>query len=220
MATAVRNVTPPSTRPWLLPGVILAAGLVLRLLEYLRKDSLWGDEAMLALNVATRSFHQLALPLDYAQVAPVPFLWAERVMVSLFGVNEWALRAPPLIAGCLLCFAVIVIARRILAPDEALVALVLVAFSQMLIRYTAEFKPYGLDALLAVCLIGAAARLISRMNDGRAWGLLAVAGTIAVLSSLASAFVGSRAQGKPSEPAPPHWPSGTGLGDSLCHWLR
>jgi len=189
MATADRNVAPPRTRPWLLPGVILAAGLVLRLLEYLRKDSLWGDEAMLALNVATRSFHELTRPLDLAQIASVPFLWAERLMISLFGVNEWALRAAPLIAGCVLCFAVIVVARRILAPDEALVALVLVAFSQMLIRYTAEFKPYGLDALLAVCLVGAAAGLIGRMHHGRSWGVLAAAGTIAVLCSLASVFV-------------------------------
>jgi hypothetical protein len=163
--------------------------VILRVVEYFRNDSVWGDEAMLVLNIATRPFHALLKPLDLAQVAPVPFLWAERLMVLGFGVNEWSLRAVPLLAGIGLCLAVGWVGRRILDSDEALVALVLVAFSQTLIRYSAEVKPYGLDALIGVVTVGAAAGVIRRMDNRQGWRVLAAVGTLAALLSLPWVFV-------------------------------
>jgi Dolichyl-phosphate-mannose-protein mannosyltransferase len=168
---------------------VLAVGISLRLAQYLRHDSLWGDEAMLALSIASRRFDGLLTPLAYGQVAPVPFLWAERLMVAVFGVNEWALRALPLLAGAALCLAVILVGRRILRSDEVVVALVLIAFSQVLIRYSAEVKSYSWDALLAVALVAATTPLIVRIDDRGSWLRLAVVGTVAVLSSLTSPFV-------------------------------
>jgi len=168
---------------------VIAIGLALRLDQYLRKDSLWGDEAMLALSIASRPFDELLRPLAYGQVAPVPFLWAERLMVVLFGVHEWALRALPFVAGSALCVAIVLVARRMLRPDEAFVALVLVALSQILVRYSAEVKSYSLDAFLAVAVVGAAAALMARMDSWRSWALLALLGIVAVLSSFTSVFV-------------------------------
>jgi hypothetical protein len=176
-------------RYWALQRAAVALGLVLRLVEYLHNDSLWGDEAMLSLSIASRSFHQLLNPLGYGQVAPVPFLWAERLMVVLFGVNEWALRLLPLIAGSALLVLVALVARRLLRPAEALVAVVLVAFSQTLIRYSAEVKPYALDALVAVAMVGAAAGLLERMDSPKHWWRLAALGIVALFLSLTSAFV-------------------------------
>jgi 4-amino-4-deoxy-L-arabinose transferase-like glycosyltransferase len=144
---------------------------------------------MLALNIASRPLRELFRPLAYAQVAPVPFLLAERLLTELFGVNEWALRALPLIAGLALCGVVVLVARRMLRPDEALVAFVLVAFSSALVRYSAEVKPYSLDALLSVALVGVAADLIRRTDRWKAWALLSGLGAITVLGSLASVFV-------------------------------
>jgi hypothetical protein len=168
---------------------VIAIGFALRLNHFLRKDSLWGDEAMLALSIASRPFEQLLGPLAYGQVAPVPFLWAERLLVVLFGVNEGSLRALPFLAGIALCLAIVFVARRMLRPEEALVALVLTAFSPILVRYSAEVKSYSLDALLAVAVVGAAAALITRMDNWRSWGLLAIVGTVAILSSLTALFV-------------------------------
>jgi hypothetical protein len=176
-------------RYWPFQLAVIAIGLALRLNQYLRKDSLWGDEAMLALSIASRPFDELVRPLAYGQVAPVPFLWAERLMVVLFGVDEWALRAIPFIAGSALCVAIVLVARRVLRPDEAFVALVLVALSQILVRYSAELKSYSLDAFLAVAVVGAAAALMARMDSWRPWALLGVLGTIAVLSAFSSLFV-------------------------------
>jgi hypothetical protein len=73
--------------------------------------------------------------------------------------------------------------------EEALIALVLVGFSQTLIRYSAEVKPYSLDALLALSTVGATAAVLERMDSRRRWRLLAAAGAVAILFSLPSAFV-------------------------------
>jgi hypothetical protein len=168
---------------------VIIIGLALRIIQLLRRDSIWGDEAMLALNIASRPFKELLQPLAYAQVAPVPFLWAERLMVQLFGLNEWALRALPLVAGSALCVAMALLARRMLRQDEATVALVLTAFSQMLVRYSTEAKPYSSDAFLTVVMIGAAGALIGRMDNKRSWIVLALAGAVAIASALPSVFV-------------------------------
>jgi hypothetical protein len=172
-----------------LQRAVVALGIALRLVEYLHNDSLWGDEAMLSLSIASRSFHQLLGPLGYGQVAPVPFLWGERLMVELLGVNEWALRLLPLIAGSALLVVVALVARRMLRPEEALVAVVLVAFSQTLIRYSAEVKPYAIDALVAVATAGAAAALLERMDSPGRWWRLAALGAGAIVMSLTSVFV-------------------------------
>jgi 4-amino-4-deoxy-L-arabinose transferase-like glycosyltransferase len=104
-------------------------------------------------------------------------------------VNEWALRALPLLAGGTLCVAVLLVTRRMVGANEALIAFVLVGFSQTLIRYSAEVKPYSLDALLAVVTVGAATVVLERMDSWRRWGLLVAVGTVAILFSLPSVFV-------------------------------
>jgi hypothetical protein len=159
------------------------------LYQYLRNNSLWGDEAMLALSIASRRFEELLQPLAYGQVSTIPFLWAERLSVVLFGVSEPALRALPFIAGSILCLGIAPVARRFLRSDEALVAAVLTVFSHVLIRYSAEVKPYSLDALLTLTVIWATAALLSEMDRRRSWVVLGLAGAVAVASSLPSPFV-------------------------------
>ncbi len=131
---------------------VLAIGVLVRTVGYFHRASLWGDEAMIALNVGARSLGELTMPLDYAQVAPVPFLWAERLAVLAGGMNEYALRLLPFASGVLLLLAIALLARRLLGRTEALVAIALAATAFPLIRYAAEVKPYALDALLSTGL--------------------------------------------------------------------
>ena len=74
--------------------VMLAAlvllGAVLRIYQYAADRSLWLDEAALAHNIIQRGFGQLVAPLDYAQIAPLGFLWLEKCAVVLFGSSEYA----------------------------------------------------------------------------------------------------------------------------------
>ena len=89
-------------------------------------------------------------------------------MAVLVGGNtEWALRALPLVAGLLLPFAMWSVARRLLPPIEALVAVALLALSPFLIYYANEVKPYGIDALVtALCSRRRSASRNSRRRAG------------------------------------------------------
>jgi hypothetical protein len=171
---------PAASRRW--PLVLLVAlGLGLRLLRYGWRDSFWGDEAMLALSIAGRPFAGLLHPLDYGQVAPIPFLWIERAAVQLFGANEFAMRALPLLAGCALVILLVPFARRYLTPLEALLAVGLTATSTWLIRYSTELKPYSLDALVALLMVWAALRVRGeddRMGSWLGLGLVTAAGAL------------------------------------------
>jgi hypothetical protein len=53
---------------------------------------------MLTLNVAGRSYTGLQA-LSYAQTAPIPFLWAERLAVHLNAVDQAVLRVLPFCCG-------------------------------------------------------------------------------------------------------------------------
>lgn len=168
---------------------LLGLGVLVRVVGYFHRASLWGDEAMLGLNLGARSFRQLAQPLDYAQVAPVPFLWMERAVTVFGGVNEYALRLVPLLAGILLLFALFGLAQRILEPAEALVALALAVTAFPLIRYSDEVKPYSVDALLTVGVIGLALETLKELGSARRWLRLAAGGAVAVLVSIPAIFV-------------------------------
>ena len=77
----------------------VALGVVLRVGHYLNNYPLWGDEAFLALSFLRRGYLDLLLPLEYGQICPILFLWAELTAVKLFGFSEWSLRLCPLICG-------------------------------------------------------------------------------------------------------------------------
>jgi hypothetical protein len=170
-------------------GAVVVVGLALRLARYLRRDSLWGDEAMLAGSIAGRSFHALIPPLDYGQLAPIPFLWLERAIVAAFGPGELALRAVPLLAACALLILFLPFARELLTELEALVALGLVATSGVMIRYSSELKPYTLDALAALLLVWSALRVRRAPGERAAWARLALAGVLTPLISTPAVFV-------------------------------
>ena len=79
----------------MIAAIAILVGIALRVIEFARDRPLWLDEAMLSLNIASRSFAQLARPLDYDQTAPVLYLWIEGSLVTLGGVSERSLRALP-----------------------------------------------------------------------------------------------------------------------------
>jgi hypothetical protein len=163
--------------------------VLVRVLHYLDRESLWGDEAMLGLNIASRSFRRLMQPLDYGQLASIPFLWAERAMVLVGGVNELALRAVPLAASIALLVMLARFSRRVLDPLAAVVALGLAAFSTLLIRYSAELKQYTVDAVVALMIGWFALDLVERPDNRSAWLRFGAAGLLGVVISTSALFV-------------------------------
>src|SRR5687767_16036395 len=81
-----------SARENILTGLILLAGSLLRLRQYLTGRSLWLDEAMLALNIVNRNYGELFQPLDYDQGAPIGLMLVEKTFNLIFGRNEFSLR--------------------------------------------------------------------------------------------------------------------------------
>ena len=139
--------------PALVAAVLAAAGIGLRLWQYLANSSLWIDEAALARNIIDRSPVELLQPLDYAQVAPPGFLLAEKAIITLLGSSEWALRLFPLLCGL---FAIVLfwrIAARILTGWAVPYAVGLVALGTPLIYFSSQAKQYSTDMAATVLVI-------------------------------------------------------------------
>ena len=181
---------PDAVRGWRIAAWLLCVvGAAARIAAYAQNRSLWYDEAALALNIARRGFVDLVAPLDFLQTAPPLFLWAERVMVLLFGVNEWALRVVPLVCGILTAPMMWRVARRLLSAPVAVLAVALVALSPTLVRYAAEVKPYASDALVTLLILDQTIAAAQGRSGVAEWRRLALVGLAAIVSSTPSVFV-------------------------------
>jgi Dolichyl-phosphate-mannose-protein mannosyltransferase len=164
-----RNPTASSSRPhrlrfWLLAGGVVALGILLRSLLFLRADSLWNDEALLALNIVNRSFSELLAPLDYMQAAPAGFLLATKLTTRFLGTGERALRLIPFLAGLAVPILFLALCRKRFSLAVLLFGLALVSFSQALISYSAEFKQYEVDVAAALGVF----YVVQRITENRA----------------------------------------------------
>lgn len=175
--------------PTVLVVACVAAGLALRTFCYARNQSLWIDEAFLALNVVYRTVPELAEPLDLNQGAPLGYLLVCKYAVKALGSGEQALRLPSFVAALVGFAAFIPLAYRALPPAAARIAVCLFALSPYLIAYSAEFKQYELDATVAIVLT--AIGLPVWRNQAGTWRLVgfAAAGVVAVWLSHPAAFV-------------------------------
>lgn len=127
-------------------------GALVRLVQYFSNRSLWGDEAMLALNLVDRSYLQLLQPLDYNQAAPPGFLWIEKLAIQLFGNHEYTLRLFPLIAGLVSLVAFYHLAIRYASLFAAPIAILLFACLKYSLYYATEVKQYSSDVMVALLL--------------------------------------------------------------------
>lgn len=167
----------------------ITLGAFFRIVALLHNRSLWVDEAMLALNVATRSYADLARPLDQLQLAPILFLWLQRAAVLAGGVSEWTARLIPLLCGILALPLVYLVARRIVSPAAALVAAIALGVSPLMVAYSVEAKPYAVDAFTALLLLWLVQRMFAAPTSRKEWYALLIVGIIAPWFSLTSLFL-------------------------------
>jgi hypothetical protein len=165
-------------RPWqFLTVAAVAAGALLRAVQYFANSSLWVDEAALSRNILDRSFAQLTQPLDYAQSAPIGFLFAQKI-VTAFGSGELWLRAIPFAASlaALVLFGAMV--RRLLGEFGRAVAITAFALGSPFIYFGAQAKPYATDVAVTLLLTWLLLRGIEKSQSIGYWilcGLIAVA---------------------------------------------
>ncbi len=141
-----------------LVALLLIMGIAPRLSYFLTGRALWFDEAALCINILERSFIGLLDPLAFKQVAPPLYLWTLKLCTLVGGPTVYAVRFPSILAGLAVVFLFWAVARRILSPSGALVALFMVVASQHLINYAGEAKPYTSDVALALAVICMALR--------------------------------------------------------------
>jgi 4-amino-4-deoxy-L-arabinose transferase-like glycosyltransferase len=171
---------------WLVLFLIFGVGL--RVFRYALGLPLWVDEGFLGVNILERSFRGLLQPMEYIQVAPLGFLWAERAMYQLFGMSEYIMRLIPTLAGIAGLILFVVWARKTVDPLAATLAVAVFAVSDVAVRNAVELKPYGIDQLAGVVLLYLATSFLLDRKTTWLWCLV-VATPIALFFSLPSVFV-------------------------------
>ena len=175
----------PQSRPiGITLGIVLLLGSFLRLFEYFRNRPLWLDESMLALGIGRHGYAGLLGPLDYDQTAPPLFLWGLKTVSLIGGMSEYSLRLLPLLAGLALPWVVWRVVRALGGPVAGIIAATLAVLSVPLIYYSAEAKPYSLDALISATLILLTVRIRENPGQSRRWWMLLIAGMLGALVTI------------------------------------
>src|SRR5215207_893413 len=176
---------------WLLSAgwFFVALGSALRILEYVANRSLSIDESFLALNLIEKSPSELLHALDFNQAAPIGFLEGEKLAITIFGRDEYALRLLALLASLLAIVVFWRIARKVLRPPAATAAIAVFAMLDPLVYYSATAKQYAFDVAAAVLIL--ALSLVLEDRPLRRVELLALTliGAVLVWFSHASVFV-------------------------------
>jgi Dolichyl-phosphate-mannose-protein mannosyltransferase len=169
--------------------MLLALGVVCRLLRYLLQFPFWGDEGMLAVNFLDRDYSGLTKTLANNQVAPLLFLWGEETALRLLGGAEWAMRLLPFVASLGGLFLFWQLARLTLPARAATFAVGILAVARWPVTMGAVVKPYSFDLFFALVLLLPAVHWLRR-PDRTGWlVLLAVLVPVALLGSYPSVFV-------------------------------
>jgi hypothetical protein len=174
---------------WILVGI----HLVWMGVRYGLGFPIWGDEAFVAVNFYDRSYLDLVQPLEYGQIAPLLWLWAEKACFELFGASVWSLRLPALLAGIASTWLMLRFCLRALPQPSALLGFAVFAASYYPLRHAVELKPYSVDLLFALMLLNLALDLYQGAQQkqpqiGR-WLTLIFLSLLGVWSSFPSLFV-------------------------------
>src|SRR5262245_8820792 len=167
----------------------VALGVTVRLIRYLLKFPLWGDELMLAENFLDRGYAELMQPLGNTQCSPLLFLWTELTAIKLFGFSEWSLRLFPAICAVSGVFLFRHLASRVVQGLPLLLAVAIFAVSHLPVRYGAEVKPYASDLTVSLVLLVLAVEWLRQPQQSRWLWTLVVLSPLAIGLSFPAVFV-------------------------------
>lgn len=168
---------------------LVVFGVLWRITRYLMAMPIWGDEAMLLVNYQTRDFVDIFGPIEYCQIAPLLFHWAEMAALKLFGSSEWAVRLPALLASLAGLGLFCVLARLTLSPLPRMIAIGVLSVAIWPATTGSLVKPYSWDLLFSVALLLPYA--VWRKDRCRRWPLALLCGLapIALTASYPAVFV-------------------------------
>jgi hypothetical protein len=153
---------------------------------------MWFDELTSALNIRDKSFYQLATQsLDYNQVAPVGFLWLEKLSTVFLGVNNHAYRFFPLVFSIISLFLFLNISKHFFKGIALLSAFTLCASSVSLWFYGGEAKQYAGDITASLFIVWSALQLMKPVLKKSTFWLIVIGGFILILCSLPAIVIAS-----------------------------
>jgi 4-amino-4-deoxy-L-arabinose transferase-like glycosyltransferase len=155
---------------WTVPAVVALTILAALLRVPLMGIGVWRDEAYTYFDVTQATVRGTIEHIARVETNPPLFFLLERVMGSLFGFGELALKLLPLLCGIALVPATFVLASALAARRPALLATFLAATAEIAIYYSQELRPYTLAALLLVLTANAYVRWLA--ERGRPWWAL------------------------------------------------
>lgn len=160
------------------------------MIVYLQNRSLILDESNLAHNIAQRGFDGLFGSLLNSQISPPLYLCISKLSTLLFGINEYALRLPSIIAGIGSMYVFYLLVKKLITSDIAqCYVLFMLGFSTLAIRYSSEFKQYGFDILLTLIFTLFAVSNIDNLAKSKYFLILTLAGSIAIWLSMPIIFI-------------------------------
>lgn len=128
-------------------------GVIISSVQFLYNRSIWLDEAMLSLNIISRSYAELLKPLDSMQVAPIGFLLVEKFFSTLIPNSEYGLRIFPLVCFWASIYLFHKIITILLKDSRAVfLAVLLFCLNTSLLYYSSETKQYIVDAFICLLL--------------------------------------------------------------------
>lgn len=146
--------------------IIIFSGAIIALANFINNKSLWLDEAMLALNIVSKSYMELLEPLDMYQIAPIGFLYIEKTMINLLGNHDWVLRIFPFLSFILSIPLFFVLNKKLFESERvALLSCAVFSLSLTLIMYSSEVKQYSSDVLLAILIVVSALNYHSKKSS-------------------------------------------------------
>ena len=149
-----KSEAPAPVRKWFTAEfwtwLLVAVGVLIRLVEYARNRPVYVDERLLLKNLTELSVFDFHTILTEDQLAPPAFLVVERLLVRLPFPDVQTARLVPLLCGIASMFLMRSVARRYLLPHGVPIAVGLFALNDWLIYYASELKQYSSDAALTL----------------------------------------------------------------------
>jgi len=195
MTDSSRPTTPPDASAtqrtpaaWVF-ALIVAAGLLARLVQFAQRRPLFIDDIQLMLNIVARGYRDLLRPLALEQSAPALFLWTQRSIVRLFGVSDVTFTMLSLAVGIAVLPFAWLIARRITDRVTAMLAVAMLSISPPLIYYATSSKQYETDVFVAVVLAWLGLRVLDAPERSSRWLAAIGGGVVALTLSMPALFV-------------------------------
>lgn len=174
--------------PIIIAALLIFFGISLRTVQYSSGRSLWLDEAMLALNIVNKSYVELTESLDYAQGAPLGFLFIVKSIVNIAGNKESTLRFFSFITGIASVFLFYRLSKRVISQKGGLIGLGLFSILTPLVYYASEVKPYASDVAIYLLLLLVTLRYLDNKSNKNLF-ILTVTGLIALVMSYPAIFM-------------------------------